>query len=78
MKTFIALALNTAARSGALLELTWDRVDLASGVIHLGHSNGNKRRGIVPINNSLRRMLEQARSAATCRFVVDHGSKPVA
>jgi integrase len=78
MKTFIALALNTAARTGALLELTWDRVDLASGVIHLGHGNGNKRRGIVPINNSLRPVLEEARQAATCRFVVEHGSKPVA
>jgi integrase len=78
MRTFIALALNTAARTGALLELTWDRVDLASGVIHLGHGNGNKRRGIVPINNSLRPVLVQAQQAATCRFVVEHGSKSVA
>jgi integrase len=78
VKTFIALALHTAARSAALLELTWDRVSLESGIIHLGEGHGNKRRGIVPINSTLRPFLEEARRAATCSFVVEHGSKQVA
>lgn len=77
MKTFIALALHTAARTGALLELTWNQVDLVAGIIHLGHGSGNKRRGIVPINDVLRPVLETARQAATCRYVIEHGSKPV-
>lgn len=32
---FVVLALATAARKRALLELTWDRVDFARGLIHL-------------------------------------------
>lgn len=77
MRTFIALALHTAARTGALLELTWDRVNLESGIIHLGEGSGNKRRGIVPINSALRPYLEVAQQAATCPYVVQHGSRPV-
>jgi integrase len=77
VKTFIALALHTAARSGAILELTWDRVSLEGGIIHLGDDHGNKRRGIVPINAALRPYLAVARDAATCPYVVEHGSSPV-
>jgi integrase len=77
-RTFMALALHTAARTGALLELTWDAVDLAAGTINLGHDHGNKRRGIVPINKVLRPVLETARKAATSRHVIEHGGKPVA
>lgn len=77
VRVFIALALHTAARTGAILELTWDQVDLETGIIHLGESNGNKRRGIVPINATLRPYLEEAKKAATCRFVVEHGSSPI-
>jgi integrase len=77
VKTFIALALHTAARSAALLELRWDRVSLENGIIHLGEGHGNKRRGIVPINSTLRPFLEEALRAATCPFVVEHGSKQV-
>jgi integrase len=78
VKTFIALGLHTAARSGALLELTWDRVDLVAGVIQLGQGVGNKRRGIVPINGPLRSILETARQGATCHYVVEHGGRAVA
>jgi integrase len=78
VRVFIALALHTAARTGALLELTWDRVDLDAGVIRLGDSHGNKRRGIVPINAALRPVLEAARKGATCQYVIEHGGKPVA
>jgi integrase len=77
IRTFIALALHTAARSGALLELTWERVDLAAGRINLGHGYGNKRRAVVPINSALRPYLEEARQAATSAHVVEHGSGSV-
>jgi integrase len=73
IKTFIALALHTAARTGAILELTWERVDLAGGIVHLGHGHGNKHRGIVPINAALRPYLETAHAAATSRYVIEHG-----
>jgi integrase len=77
VKTFIALALHTAARSAAILELTWQQVNLETGILHLGEGHGNKRRGIVPINDALRPYLEQASKAATCPYVVEHGSSRV-
>jgi integrase len=77
IRTFIALALHTAARSGALLELTWPRVDFVAGTIHLGHGHGNKRRAVVPINSALRPYLEEAHRAATSAHVVEHGSGSV-
>jgi integrase len=78
IQTFIALALHTAARSAALLELTWDRVDLVTGIINLGYGHRNKRRGVVPINDALHPYLETARQAATSLYVVEYGGKPVA
>lgn len=78
VRLFIALGLHTAARSGALLELTWDRVDLEAGFIHLGQGVGNKRRGAVPINAVLRPELELARQIATSEWVIEHGSSNVA
>ncbi len=41
IRLFIVLALATAGRMAAILDLTWDRVDLQSGVIR---SNRRKRR----------------------------------
>lgn len=77
VRLFIALAIHTAARSSALLELTWDRVDLDTGMIHLGDGRGNKRRGVVPINAALRPYLEEAHKVATCPYVIEHGSSRV-
>jgi integrase len=78
VRTFLALALYTAGRSGAIRELTWDRVDLVSGLIDLGQVAGGKGRAVVPIADRLRPFLDAARQAATCPYVVEHGSRPVA
>lgn len=78
IRLFIALALYTAARAGALLELTWPQVDLINGRIALGRGRGNKRRAIIPIGDKLRPYLEEAQQIATCPFVVEHASGPVA
>lgn len=78
VRLFVALGLYTAARAGAVLGLTWDRVDLARGVVDLGDGTGNKRRNPVPIPDALRPYLLEARSGATCDAVVEHGSRPVA
>lgn len=63
IKVFVALALNTAARTGALLDLRWDQIDLAAGLIVLGRGRGNKRRATVPINDVLRPVLVEAMAA---------------
>ena len=78
MKAFLAICLYTAARAGAVLELTWDRIDLAAGLIDLGRAAGGKGRAIVPIGGRLLPILTEARAGATCAYVIEHGGKPVA
>ena len=77
VRLFLSVCLWTAARPGAVLELTWDRVDLSAGRIDLGDAPGGKGRAIVPIGAKLRPLLLEARETATCAFVIEHGSKPV-
>lgn len=79
----IALAIHllfaTAARVGAVLDLTWDRVDLDRGVINLRIADATTRKGraIVPINRGLTAALQTARAAALTDHVIEWGSKPV-
>lgn len=61
---FVALALDTAARKEAIHELTWDRVDLARGLVDYrrpGQTQTNKRRVPVPVSDRLMPLLERAR-----------------
>lgn len=78
VRTFLAVCLYTAARTQAVLDLTWNRVSLDAGVIDLGSMSGGKGRAVVPITARLRPYLEAAREFATCVYVVEHGGKPVA
>lgn len=73
VRTFIALALFTAGRASAILELTWDRVDEAAGTIQLsdGRVRGRKRRQTVPIADDLHPYLAEARAAATSAYVIE-------
>lgn len=60
---FLWLALETAARKQAIMELTWDRVDLETGTIHYdvpGAKRTSKRRSSVPISRALRPILARA------------------
>jgi integrase len=60
---FLWLALFTAAREEALLQLTWDRVDFTTNTIHLnvpGRRITKKRRADVTIATQLRPVLERA------------------
>ncbi len=63
VRLFVLLALNTAARRGAILDLTWDRVDLERGLIDLNNPNvprTRKGRARVPINATLLAELKVA------------------
>lgn len=75
---FLWLALETAARKEAILELTWDRVDFETGVIDFrapGRAETKKRRAVVPISQSLRTVLEQAFHERIGPLVMDNGGE---
>lgn len=74
---FVVLAYTTAGRAGAILELTWDRVDFDRGIIHLGEAVGTKGRATVPMTDAAREVLERARRAALSDHVIEYGGRPV-
>jgi len=61
---FLHLALATGARKEAILQLTWNQIDLGRGQIWLGNKPGGKARAIVPINKTLRPILAAAKAMA--------------
>jgi integrase len=72
---FLWLALETAARKSAILELTWDRVDFETGVIHYdvpGRKKTKKRRSAPPISKALRPVLRRAYAERTSDLVLDN------
>lgn len=78
VRLFIALAAYTGARMGALLELTWSRVDLKANLIDLGKGRGRKRRATVPIMPDLHAELLRASEIATTPYVIERGGRQVA
>ncbi|MGE0211794.1 MAG: tyrosine-type recombinase/integrase [Parvibaculaceae bacterium] len=63
LERFVWLALETAARKTAIYELTWDRVDFETSVVHYnvpGRRKTKKRRASVPISKSLLPVLQRA------------------
>ena len=77
VRLFLSICLWTAARPGAVLDMTWDRIDFPANRIDLGAQPGGKGRAIVPISPKLLPLLEEARKGAVCPFVIQHGGKPV-
>jgi hypothetical protein len=78
MHLFVILAYSTAGRAGAILDLTWDRVDFERGQIRLGM--GEKRakgRATVPMTEGVRAALLEARKAALTDHVIEYGGSPV-
>lgn len=77
VRLFVLLALHTAARSGAILDLEWSRVDLERQIIDFGADVGNKRRPRVPIGAELAAALDEARQRAVSDWVVEFAGAPV-
>lgn len=76
----ILVMLTTGARVTAVLDLTWDRVDLRRGVIdlRLPDSTTRKGRAVVPMNATLRAALMAARGAALSDHVIEWAGARVA
>lgn len=72
---FLWLALATAGRMSAILDLTWDRVDFETLVIHLdvpGRKKTKKRRASVPISDDLAAVLQRAYRERLGDLVMDN------
>jgi integrase len=70
---FTRLALYTGARTGAILDLTWERVDFDRGLIDYrkpGRRETKKRRTITPMTRKVRRMLLHAKKHSRSTHVV--------
>jgi integrase len=77
---FITLALATAGRSRAILDLTWDRVDFVRGHIVLGDGAEVRAKGraTVPMTATARRALEAAFRVRRTTYVIEYADRPVA
>ena len=75
----ILLMLSTAGRVSAVLQLTWDRVDMERRQIRLRGDEVGPRKGraTVPINAGLLAALQTAHQAALSDYVVEWASGPV-
>ena len=76
---FILIAATTGARKTSILNLTWDRVNLNTGVIDFqepGRPITKKRRAVVPVDAKVLAVLSTAKELATCDHVIEwHGAK---
>lgn len=75
----IILMLTTAGRIGALLELTWDRVDMQRRTIRLATNDIGPRKGraTVPINDTLIAALQIAAAASLSDYVIEWGGRKI-
>ena len=80
LRLFVLLALNTGARRGAILDLTWPQIDLVNGRINLNPADRvqtAKRRAVVPVSETLGAALQEAQSVACSLYVVAYRGQPV-
>jgi integrase len=80
IRLFIVLAYHTAARTGAILDLTWDRVDMDRRLIAYakpGRRETKKRRATVPINTAALAELQGSFSGATSDYVIEYRGRKV-
>ena len=75
----ILLMLTTAGRVGAVLELTWDRVEMKRRMIRLATDEVGPRKGraTVPINDTLMAALQAAQPGALSDYVVEYAGGKV-
>jgi integrase len=78
---FVLIGLSSGARTGAILELTWDKIDEAAGTVDFRSSQATaprkKGRAVVPIGDMLREALSIAKTHANGPYVIHRNGKPI-
>jgi integrase len=80
LRVFLNLAIATAGRVGALLDLTWDRVDFERKLVFLGEPEAlqpRKGRATVRMNDDLRAALSAAKEVALTDHVIEWAGQRV-
>lgn len=78
---FVRLAVYTGARRSAILQLTWDRVDLKAGTVDYrlpGVAHSRKRRAVTGLPRRLLSSLRRLRARQDGSHVIQWRGKPVA
>lgn len=81
LRRFAILAITTGARSSAILDLTWDRVDFQRGLVNFKNpadTRPMKGRALVPMNATLRSTLAEAKEGALSDYVIEWAAQKVA
>ena len=80
-RLYILVAMATGSRKGAILDLTWDRVDEDRGVLDFNNPDiqiTKKRRSVTPVSKALITALRSQREMSVSDNVIEFGGKPVA
>lgn len=79
IRLFVVLALTTAGRKSAILDLTWDRVDFDRRRINLESPGERNRKGraSTPMTDLAEQELRVAKAAAQTDHVIEFVGKPV-
>ncbi|MBU8540863.1 tyrosine-type recombinase/integrase [Falsiroseomonas tokyonensis] len=78
VRLFIILALATAGRMAAVLELKWEQVDLVAGIVRLGDGTRmRKGRATVPLTTRAVAAMAEAATARTSEYVIEWGGGKV-
>lgn len=78
IRLFVILALATGGRAGAILELTWDRVDFEHERIELATGEERRKgRANVPMTQRLMTALKEAYELRVCDHVIEWAGQPV-
>lgn len=82
VRLFSTLAVTTGARSSAILQLTWQQVDLPRCIVDFNppdlEKSKHKARAIVPLNGPAMNALREAWKAHTCDHVIEYRGGPIA
>ncbi len=80
LRLYLLIAMTTGARKGAILGVTWDRVDMERGRIDFTDPElaiTKKRRTVVPVAGEVIAALRDARRFAQTDHVIEYMGKPI-